>query len=631
MHITKARITSLAKDSFKVAVPAGLLGGALGGLVEALYLAINYDFYRITIFATGIFYYSILGLAAAVILAAGVTFVTGIFSGAKRIANLDLIIFAAIFTYLVSRFSVMYMLRRFLSISYESAAGILIIIFLCSLIWLVGFLIIWLFRRINRSLGLSWAKSGVVVYLVVLILMIGSILLVPVDEPEFEAYDVQKAINAADKPNIIFIVIDCLRYDWISVTKPDVNTPNIEMLVNDGIFYTNSFAHCSWTKPSFVSLFTSLYTAQHNVMSGRDIINPSLTTLAQVLGDIGYYTVGFHNNPHLRIMSNFHIGFNYYQYLVPDTFYPIDPDAPIFVYSQYFQSIARRLAGKEKAVSTIYQDAVTTSNTVIDWVENNKEKKFYMFVHYMDPHEPYFERPLSGEIVVPPKQYSREALDRIAVTYTAEVEYTDNALGLFFDYLKENGLYDNSLIILTADHGEEFYDHGGWSHGQTLFDEVIKVPLIVKLPDSQSAGDVDSSLVEGIDIAPTIVEFVKGEIPATWEGKDIISDAEIRWSYADLEQHGPINKSLRSLTEKLYLAGEPHRETIDPINYFDMENDPQEKNNLAYDPQFESRVEALNDSIEAMELRMSANTVEAMQGEIDEATKERLRALGYIE
>ncbi|MBD3234784.1 MAG: hypothetical protein GF315_13745, partial [candidate division Zixibacteria bacterium] len=153
MYITKSRIISLAKDSFKAAIPAGLLGGALGGLVEAFYLAINYDFYRITIFATGIFYYSILGLAVAVILAVGVTFITGIFTRARQIANLELIIFAAIFTYLVSRFSVMYMLRRFLSISYESAAGILIIIFLCSLIWLVGFSIILLLRRFNRSWG----------------------------------------------------------------------------------------------------------------------------------------------------------------------------------------------------------------------------------------------------------------------------------------------------------------------------------------------------------------------------------------------------------------------------------------------------------------------------------------------
>ena len=153
----------------------------------------------------------------------------------------------------------------------------------------------------------------------------------------------------------------------------------------------------------------------------------------------------------------------------------------------------------------------------------------------MEPHDPYFEHPiLSGG----DQEYSGVAYGRkehehpepsktaeIKDLYKQEVEFLDRKLGTFFQYLKEQNLYDNTWIVLVSDHGEEFHEHGGFWHGTTLYDEVLRIPLIIKTPKSGLKDIRVPWQVRGIDIAPTITALLDLKADPSWEGQNLLSDA----------------------------------------------------------------------------------------------------------
>jgi len=188
----------------------------------------------------------------------------------------------------------------------------------------------------------------------------------------------------------------------------------------------------------------------------------------------------------------------------------------------------------------ILQPAEVLNDLAIPILEEIDEENFFFFIHYFDPHFPYeppapydtlYQDNISEEKSMTWKEIKQFAqvknpipggeLDRIVALYDGEISYCDAMIGEFIDYLKSSGLYDNTTIVLTADHGEEFKDHDSIGHTRTLYDELVHVPLLVKLPGSEKAGSVVENQVRSIDIAPTLLSITGVDIPPEFLGVDL--------------------------------------------------------------------------------------------------------------
>jgi len=282
-----------------------------------------------------------------------------------------------------------------------------------------------------------------------------------------------------------------------------------------------------------------------------------------------------------------------------------------------------------------YMDAEMVSRKGIEHLKANPESPFFLYMHYMDPHEPYFKRPYTGEHLRPPLAVkdkstpSEELIADFVEYYTDEVEYLDQHLGTLFNYLKESGQYENTIIVITNDHGEEFYDHENWGHGNTVFNELISAALIIKFPNGEKKGTVDSTLYHSVDFAPTLVNYVGGEIPPNWFGRDIFNELQVDYIISIAGYKAGI--AFCNGKEKLYIKYSKDDETAVRNMYFDLISDPLEKNDLADIAKYQERRALLYDSLNVVESELAAGAVTAGKTELDESTKEQLKALGYME
>jgi len=313
----------------------------------------------------------------------------------------------------------------------------------------------------------------------------------------------------AGAPNVVLIVVDTLRADHLSCYGyTGIRTPHIDRLAGDGLRYANTFSQASWTRPSIATILSGLYPSSHGAIHKADILPDRVDTLAENLQRFGYRTVGFADNANISQAFNFQQGFDEYRYLAPTFFFLAnEPAAQLALYSG-LRLIRERFLSHRVDVHHYYQPAEVVTAEVTAWLAHGAERQpFFLFIHYMDAHDPYMVHPFNGE------GYARVAnpnpppavAERYRQLYDGGIAYLDEHVGALFDTLRARNLYDRSLVALTADHGEEFQEHGGWWHGTTLYDEQIHVPLLVKPPGNSVAGRVIEELATSLDIAPTIV------------------------------------------------------------------------------------------------------------------------------
>ncbi len=296
--------------------------------------------------------------------------------------------------------------------------------------------------------------------------------------------------------NIVLITIDALRADHLSCYGYERKTsPNIDKIAEKGIIFNNAIAPSSWTAPSMASLFTSVYPINHGVIHGigyrrnktihiQEVFLNELTTLAEILKTNGYTTLGVASNLHLSEKFEFARGFDYFQCLP-------------------------------------FLAALPVNETIYSWEDEiKKSSKFFLWVHYFDPHHPYYARTpwiehytskaLTKKLNLSEKSWQKltrfiptfkkepAALSNLVALYDSEINYVDSCLGKL---IRKFGLNKNTLIIITADHGEGFLEHGKLGHGNNLYQETIHIPLIIKLPYSSKKETV-SRQVNLIDIMP---------------------------------------------------------------------------------------------------------------------------------
>lgn len=494
----------------------------------------------------------------------------------------------------------------------------------------IALLLLTVGRRFFGSSGGMIARPLPALGLLVVVMGLGA-LLGPSASKELPPVRAEIPAHLQDKPNVVLVVVDTLRADHLGVYgDPRGLTPNIDAVAADGAVW-EAFGQSSWTKPSVATILTSLYASSHGAMSKPSVL-PDVTTLADAMKEHGYTTSGFVSNINLAPSFNFQQGFDEYTYFAPDYLFGAEESSSKLVIYSILRVVNFKLF-KDRWVEQYYQDSRTVNDAALPWIERHKDDRFFTLLHYMDPHDPYFAHPYDGKGIArvenqnPPPEQAAEMKE----LYAGEIRYMDESFGDLVSTLKEIGVYDDTLILLTADHGEEFQEHGGWWHGTTLYNEQIAVPLVTKFPLGTYVSGRPTGIARLLDVSPTILAAAGATLPAEWQGEDLAEGVpSTRVAFAEEDHEGNIITAVRKGPTKLIRAQPGNPRGLPEVELFDVEGDPGEQRNLAEERPVE--IADLDEEIVAISTGASDRAVEGGGSvEMDDATRERLRALGYIE
>jgi len=321
------------------------------------------------------------------------------------------------------------------------------------------------------------------------------------------------------RPNVLIYLIDTLRADHMSAYGYDkLTTPNIEAFAERGVVFENAHANSSWTRASTASLFTGMNARHHGVEDRLEILGEEALTLAEGFKSAGYRTGMFFTNSNIGGEFGFFQGFDYKEHF-----------------------------GEDLESPEVYASAARAQSAALTWIEEDDDRPWFAYVHVTDPHGPYSPTPRFAEALTdgdyPAEMttldylYSMskagrtlegEDLEDIISLYDAEIAQIDNSFGELLSALETRSDFDQTLACLTADHGEEFLDHGWWQHGKTVFAEQLDVPLIMRFPNDWSAGTRVEHATQLIDIFPTLGDWLDILVPEQIDGVSLLTPNEER-------------------------------------------------------------------------------------------------------
>ena len=443
---------------------------------------------------------------------------------------------------------------------------------------------------------------------------------------------------------ILLISIDTLRPDFLTCYNPEAGaqTGSMDALAAQGILFENAYAAAPWTKPSVTSFMTGLPPVVHGVINHQIRQPDSLVTLAEVLSSFGFRTVGIGKNTFLTDKLNYQQGFQTY-----DFFPKGDRDTGFgFGVKLYYKKISPRLFSLHANTEQLLDHA-------IDWIRKNGQDPFFMWLHTHDPHFPLTPpaKYLTGK--TPPERIKDsypqlvqdmpsilkltepEEQDWVRELYRAEIRYVDDNLGRLWQILKDQDLYDETLIILTSDHGEELWEHDQFGHGHTLYNELIHVPLIIKPPGSVRSPEPlrISDKVSLLSLFPTILEMCNIPCPAESTLYPSISGYwnEIPPQPGDIFASGTFTQGDRETLISGQLKYIRNLETPFDEQLFDLDRDPGEMHSIIESmPDMLELTRVSLDSMNRRALRLGPR-LENMKNVIHSPeTLRELRSLGYI-
>jgi arylsulfatase A-like enzyme len=452
-----------------------------------------------------------------------------------------------------------------------------------------------------------------------------------------------------NKPNVLLLTIDSLRADILGCYGYDAGiSPNIDKLAANGIRFTQAITGGSWTQAAFPPLMTSTYASMYGGCLG--LLSPDRPSPIQALATHGYTTAGFSTSPHLSKATGYDRGFHYFVDLEPAE---IDPWLRRIKGGQHLLRspllhYLLRLVGQRIRPARLYVSAAEVTNRILDRL-NGLRQPFYAWAHYMDVHWPYhLEETLTHpqEIAqawkdlahmyganwkgVPVTSAQKDHYRRL---YEQAIRYTDAQIGRLLDCLDRSGQLSNTVIILVSDHGEEFLERGHWGHFErNLHDEILRVPLIIRLPGSTSGHVVQQ--VRTLDLMPTVLELTGCPPLAGLEGASLIplwmqSDAIYSVQIAISEMWRDHRHIVAARTEAFNYIWDSR--DPDQSELYDLHADPGERHNVRdlYPEkarQFQAHIDAHLQRVAAQE-----TTPANFDAKPDAELLRRLRDLGYVE
>jgi len=466
--------------------------------------------------------------------------------------------------------------------------------------------------------------------------------------------------NAKQKTNIILVVADALRADALGVYGGKNFTPTLDSLAKEGLWFKNVISQGSYTTPSVASLFTSYYpTVFHYSREVHPefieiVIPPSFYTLAERLRENGYYTVGFFSNPLLTKKDGFLQGFEKIKLL----------NHLVRVRQLAFLPIAytwQRTVLNFMKISIYPHSCKVLIDWAIKFLKKNQREPFFLTIYINDPHDPYdppkeylkkikykgplrapycnlgpylFEQPDSFQrFRQKVGRYDNEGKRFVKELYLAEVRYLDAQLARLIRLLKEQGLDKNTILIFTSDHGEEFWEHRHNQHGRTLYQELLKVPLII-WGDGIKHKKVEEP-IELIDLVPSLLEFISIPVNPPVQGKSfwkvVYNSSEELHKY--FFSQGGIGRAFYCVQDGKYKLIYYPRLKFRQYELYDLEADPGEKRNIfsRSHPAFLQLKPVLEDWLaESQRLREQIVGKRTISKEEQKILREKLHSLGYI-
>lgn len=494
-------------------------------------------------------------------------------------------------------------------------------------------------RRCEEPLlvGSVWRKLAKLGYGLVLALIFSTFAVWKTNQgPDLSS--MTKQLGEAPKHHVFLIVIDTLRTDALSCLGGALAaTPNIDGLAQDGIVFSQAYSPAPWTIPAMASMFTGLPPGVHKMLRPNSLLDDRFETMTEALARGGYYTVAVGENAVLA-RSNMDQGFNRFD------FYPKTDRG---------YSLGARVL--EKSLPAIFRkqaDAQVITDLALDFLPPPGKRKLMMWLHYFDPHLPY--APPARHLPDQPKpdsladrfdgknqvQTGHLILDRqerewIRSLYQGEVAFVDEQVGRLIRRLKDLQIYDESLIILTSDHGEELWDHEGFGHGHTLYNELIRVPLIVKLPGQAILGVRENELsTQGLkktvlDLCGLVAEddslFDRSWLEKTGDRQADVPQPIHSTGVLFFNRREAVIQAQTKLIRSL---------TTGRLELFDLTNDPKELLNRAgQSPEQVKLAEQLlaEQLIQSEIASKNYGLTQAPTTQIDKGTIELLQAIGYLQ
>jgi arylsulfatase A-like enzyme len=458
---------------------------------------------------------------------------------------------------------------------------------------------------------------------------------------------------ALDRPNIVLIVIDTLRADRVSsygYAKP--TTPRIDAFASRGVRFENAFSTSSWTLPAHASMFTGLYPIEHGATQENTRLDDRARTLAEAFGDDGYTTLGVSGNGVINANSGLTRGF-----------------------SRFVE--AWREAGERPAngwfVPKDHPNVVAVREFLRDW---DSVEPFFAFINFVEVHGPYTPPPMFRNRFLSPASPRRLVatavkrgaagyyLDKNSISaaefrvlsdlYDGEVGYVDALVGALVDEFEAAGVLDDSLVVITSDHGENLGGHGHFRHVFSLYNDTVRVPLIALLPDGARAGEVRSEPVSLVDLYSTLLAAARIDSGASPQSRDILApdlaDEPVFAEYyfplqalglfnSDSERHrdalAPYMRRLRSVQSdgwRLLWSSDGK------LELYNVERDPTESVDLAGSTDVETQTTRLGTSLADFvergggrrPLPDAAPSSTGAFRDLDPETEQQLRELGYL-
>jgi arylsulfatase A-like enzyme len=476
-------------------------------------------------------------------------------------------------------------------------------------------------------------------------------------------------VATPERPNVVLITVDSLRADHLGAYgyDPDVS-PNLDELARRGIVFDQAIAQSSWTVPSTASFLTGLHPTELGIYYQRALaadlgLDQMRVTLAEVLRQNGYRTQALVTNQLVTARDGFFQGFDNYVYARPG--YAFDRyrmhEEPLVGW------MCRLAIGGRKPLCAWFDWGYTllfdpwlvpnnhgerVNHYVQRFLKLHKDERFFLWLFYMEPHINYDPkqpfRPLPAEISPQRERFLRylymwdlsgEELLRPVDTqallslYDGEIVDVDALIGQVMDELEQKGLLDRTVVIFTADHGEEFMDHGDFTHGHTLYDELVRVPLIVSGLAVGAPGRTVETQVSLLDLVPTVCDIAGAPIPEEVEGRSLVpllrgEEMEELPAFSEV-LHTTIfqKKSIRHDGYKLIYDIES-----EAVELYDVRDDPGEQVDLAeQEPEIVARMMT---NLEAWMVHSAQVAAELprqrpLSETLDEETRQRLRNAGY--
>lgn len=453
----------------------------------------------------------------------------------------------------------------------------------------------------------------------------------------------------AEIRHIVLIVIDCLRADHVSAYGYQrATTPILDALAGEGVLWENAVSASSWTRPSITSLLTGLYPSQHGALEGvkrsrgkfsvPGVLNGSVETLAQRLSARGWSCGAFLNNHQLDPFSGLDRGFAVY----------------------------RPAIGKADLILAGYRD----------WFRRSVPTPTFTYLHFLESHWPYkprrrhvaefggdrdtnYFRGFSGRdfgrlrqaIEAGEQTLTSEQIEQMVQMYDGAVRRLDGKIEAVLELLRDAGAEQETAVFVTADHGEEFLDHGLIGHGHSLYDELVHVPLVARIPGGP-AGERRGVPVSHVDLFAALLEITGIDSDARPSGRGLLrDDTAAEPVFSELRIQHRYWQAIRAADWKLHrrlrfdrsdARYDPGRSVADlravcphrvAVELYNLCSDPHERNDLSRNPANADRCSALLHRLDGWwdQIQATADRSPTVEIELDPLVAKQLQALGYLE